>query len=204
MVEGLDIEERVRLFKGDLSSLSTIQMIRKYVIYGDCAVISIDKYFDLRSEVAEKYQIHPNEVLVVGSAKLGFSIAPHKLYRHFTDTSDIDLVIVSSHLFDRIWKVVHQYWMKGGYWERSEEFKKYLFKGWIRPDKLPSAKSFEFANDWWEFFNSLSYTGKYSVYKIAGALYKDWYFLESYQQQGVSACAERLRMEVTENENKRD
>ncbi len=173
--------------------LTSVQMIRKYIISGECAVISGAQYFELRSEVADRYEVHPNEVLVVGSGKLGFSIAPAKRYRHFTDTSDIDVVIVSPKLFDRMWKAVHYYWDHGGYWERSSQFKAYLFQGWIRPDKLPPAKTFQLANDWWQFFNALSYTGKYSVYKIVGALYRDWYFLEAYQLRGVSACADELR-----------
>lgn len=193
MLESNEIEKRIDSFKFDLSSMPLLKVIRKHIINGNCAIISNDQYFDLRAEVAEEYQIHPNDVLVVGSAKLGFSIAPHKRYRHFTETSDIDLVIVSSTLFDRMWKDVHRYSEQGGYWERSQEFKSYLFQGWIRPDKLPPAKSFELANDWWSFFNSLSGGGKFSLYKIAGALYKDWQFLESYQLRSVSACAEQAQ-----------
>jgi len=201
MLEEHIVNARVATFKDDLASLPALQVIRRHVIYGDCAVISQSQYFDLRSEVAEEYAIHPNEVLVVGSAKLGFSIAPKKRYRHFADTSDIDVVIVSANLFDQIWRAVHHFWAQGGYWERSAQFHEYLFQGWIRPDKLPSAKSFELANEWWEFFNRLSASGKYSVYKIAGALYRDWYFLEEYQLRGVSACADELKTEVTNNEN---
>lgn len=196
MLDSADISTRLEMFKADLTSMSALQIIRKHVIYGDCAVISQNQYLSLRSEVAEKYGIHPNEVLVVGSAKLGFSIAPMKRYRHFTDTSDIDVVIVSAKLFDQIWRDVHHFWAQGGYWERSTQFKTYLFQGWIRPDKLPPARSFTLANDWWEFFNKLSASGKYSVYKIAGALYRDWYFLEAYQLLGVSACADELKTEV--------
>jgi hypothetical protein len=193
MLEPEDIELRIRAFRDDLPVLTSVQMIRKHIIHGECAVITGAQYFDLRSEVADKYKVHPNEVLVVGSGKLGFSVAPTKRYRPFTDTSDIDVVIVSRKLFDEIWKTVHHYWDHGGYWERAAQFKAYLFQGWIRPDKLPPARTFELANNWWQFFNALSSTGKYSVYKIAGALYRDWYFLEAYQLRGVSACADELR-----------
>ncbi len=193
MIDPVDIESRVHLFQADLSTLTSVQMIRKHIIFGECAIISAPQYFELRNEIADRYNVHTNEVLIVGSSKLGFSIAPHKRYRHFTDTSDIDVVIVSSRLFDEMWKAVHHYWDHGGYWERSAQFKSYLFQGWIRPDKLPPAKTFEMANDWWRFFNALSSSGKYSVYKIAGALYRDWYFLEAYQLRAVSACAGTLQ-----------
>jgi hypothetical protein len=45
------------------------------------------RYYSLKAAVAEQFQIHPNEIIVVGSAKLGFSIAPTKRYRAFGETS---------------------------------------------------------------------------------------------------------------------
>jgi hypothetical protein len=44
--------------------------------------------------------------VVVGSAKLGFSIVPDKRYRAFGETSDIDVVLCSSALFDLFWEDV--------------------------------------------------------------------------------------------------
>ncbi|MFA5241054.1 MAG: hypothetical protein WC029_01845 [Sulfuricella sp.] len=195
MIGGLDMHRRILSFKQDLVDLQPLDVIRKNIIYGHPAAIADPAYFALRSTVAAKYEIHPNEVLVVGSAKLGFSIAPSKRYRPFCDESDIDVVIVSDSLFSRIWRAVHDYENHGGYWERGREFKDYLFQGWIRPDKLPPSHSFEFGNDWWEFFNALSSSGDYSSVKIRGALYKDWYFLEAYQMRAVSGCADEIGKE---------
>ena len=195
MIGVQDIHRRILNFKQDIVDLTPLDVIRKNIIYGHPAAIDDSAYFALRSAVAEKYAIHPNEVLVVGSAKLGFSIAPNKRYRSFCDKSDIDVVIVSDILFSRIWRAVHDYEHHGGYWERGREFKDYLFQGWIRPDKLPPSHSFEFGNDWWEFFNALSSSGEYSSFKIRGALYKDWYFLEAYQMRAVSSCADGIAKE---------
>lgn len=194
MLEPGDINERIKYFKGELNALAPVDIVRKHIINGGSAILEDGAYFDLRAVVAEKYAVHTNDVLVVGSSKLGFSIAPRKRYRHFADTSDVDVVIVSAELFHRIWKAVHSFWEHGGYWERDWEFKNYLFQGWIRPDKLPPARSFELANNWWQFFNKLSSGGKYSMYKIRGALYLDWYFLEAYQLRAVTACVEELRV----------
>jgi len=156
-------------------------------------LLSDDAYFALRSTIARKYDVHPNDVLVVGSAKLGFSIAPRKQYRPFCDESDVDVVIVSEGLFSTIWQRVHQYEDSGGYWEGGPAFKEYLFNGWIRPDKFPRAKAFEICYEWWEFFKALAASGDYTPYKIRAALYKNWYFLESYQMRAVSACADAAK-----------
>lgn len=180
--------ERLESFKFDLRRLDSLEIVRKNVIYGSCAMLSDDLYLGLRSVVAHKFGLHPNEILIVGSGKLGFSIAPHKRYRPFADTSDVDLVIVSDRLFAKTWESLYQYSEHGGYWERLNEFKTYLFQGWIRPDKLPNSRNFKFANDWWEFFRDLTASHKFGPYKIRAALYMNWTFLESYQLRGVNAC----------------
>lgn len=111
------VEERLKEFKEDLKSdLSSIQIVRKHIISGDCVILSPDKYFDLRSEVAEHFGLHPNEVFVVGSAKLGFSVAPNNRYREFCDESDIDIAMVSSMLFEQFWQEVFNYRYEGPYW----------------------------------------------------------------------------------------
>ncbi len=70
-----EIQARIEKFKSDLH-LPTVAVIRKHIIFGDCWVFGNDKYYELKADVAEHFHVHPNEVLVVGSAKLGFSIAP--------------------------------------------------------------------------------------------------------------------------------
>ena len=183
-----DISERMQEFKHDLSHLSPIDIARRHIVFGDCMVISSDKYFELRKTISDKYNVHPNEVIVVGSAKLGFSIAPEKRYQPFGDASDLDIAIVSPTLFESVWRDVHRYFLQGGYWEGRTEFIKYLFRGWIRPDRLPPDHHFPFARNWWEFFNLLSASRRYSYTRIRGAIYQSWYFLETYQTVAISQC----------------
>ena len=166
--------------------------MRKHIVFGECAVISPEAYFCLRDTVAKKFSLHPNEVLVVGSAKLGFSIAPGKKYKIFGENSDIDVVIISSYFFELIWKNLRRYESQGGYWEYNESFKKFFFRGWIRPDKLPPDHKFEFAKEWWEFFNTLSVSREFDLVRIRGAIYKDWDFLESYQIVAINECIEQM------------
>lgn len=189
------IDKNILEFKEELKILSPIDIIRKHIIHGSSFILSNTIYYELRSIIAEKYSLHTNDVLIVGSAKLGFSIAPNKQYKHFGDTSDIDIVVVSLKLFDDLWKQVYTYWESGGYWENFVKFKDYLFQGWLRPDMLPPSKSFVAATEWWNFFRELSSSGKYSSIKVRGAIYKNWDFLESYQLRSVINCRDRLSHE---------
>lgn len=186
-----EVEERLKEFKTDLNNLTPIQIVRKHIIFGECCELSRQDYFDLRSNVAKKFALHPNEVLVVGSAKLGFSIAPEKEYELFSDKSDIDVVLVSSKLFDKYWNQVFSYKKENPYWNENR-FITYLFQGWIRPDKFPQSKLFPLGKDWWEFFQNMTSSGRYGKYKIAGGLYQSFFFLENYQQISIQKCKKKL------------
>jgi hypothetical protein len=103
------IQSRINDFKSDLTNMSVPTMVRKHITFGDCYVFENGKYFDLKAEVADHFEIHPSEIVLVGSAKMGFSIAPRKRYRPFGDLSDIDIAIVSPLLFEKIWQQVFDY-----------------------------------------------------------------------------------------------
>jgi hypothetical protein len=127
----------VAKFKRDICELDLSVAVQKHLTYGPCCLLSSDVYFELKREIAEQFKLHPAEVLVVGSAKLGFSIVPKKRYRFFNDESDIDVALVAPQLFEQVWAEVYDYWYGGAYWDQHDTFCSYLFQGWIRPDKLP-------------------------------------------------------------------
>jgi len=138
---------------------------------------------------------------MVGSGKLGFSIAHPKRYRSFAETSDLDVAIVSPNLFDRVWEEVFRTRGTFGYWPGESDFSAYLARGWIRPDKLPPARRFQIADDWWKFFDSLAATGNFGRYKIRGGLYRDWIFLKGYQNLAVVGCKADLETPTAQPES---
>jgi hypothetical protein len=94
------MEEKIKKFKDDLH-LGTKQLVQKYVTTGTSSVLDEDLLFLLKKDVSDFLKIHPSEVILVGSAKVGFSLAPDKRYRAFGDKSDLDIAIISHNLFDR-------------------------------------------------------------------------------------------------------
>jgi hypothetical protein len=184
----MSVEEKIKTFRADLPQLDVNSLVQRHITYGECFALSADQYFALKQCISHQFGIHTTEVLVVGSAKLGFSIAPNKRYRPFGESSDIDVALCSSQLFDDIWSDVFKYWARGESWPGLDDFRKYLFRGWMRPDKLPPSNSFPRSKEWWEFFRKLAAKGEFGPYKITGALYKSWDFLESYQQKCVGDC----------------
>ncbi len=192
-----EVDQRISMFKSDLEQYDDEEMIQKYFEHSLVpAVMSEDDYFQLKKEIANHFTLHPSEVIMVGSAKLGFTIKPQSKYRKFGDSSDIDIAIISEELFENIWRAVFEYKNDVKYWGKEQKFKDYLFRGWIRPDLLPHAKRFELAQDWWDFFLNLSSSGQYGPYRIRAGLYYSRYFFEPYQTICINACRHQLDLEV--------
>lgn len=57
------------------------------------------KYVIFREQIADRFNIGSQDVCIVGSAKLGFSPSGHKFGVPFSETSDVDVVIISEPLF---------------------------------------------------------------------------------------------------------
>ena len=66
--------------------------------FKDCPGI----YESIRSWVGTRLNIDPKELNVTGSARLGQSLAPHKMGKPFGDGSDLDIFIISNDLFEHL------------------------------------------------------------------------------------------------------
>jgi hypothetical protein len=186
-----DIDSRIEAFKTILKGNEHEEVIvQKYIAHGTPYIFKDDedKYFDLKREIAANFSEHYNNIHMVGSAKLGFSIAPSKLWKPFTVESDIDIVIVSTKLFESLWGSLHEFNIALTNRTKQEDatyksFLNYFFKGWIRPDLFPFESSLQ--TDWFDFFKSISY-GKYGPQKVTGALYHSFNFFEKYHTANVA------------------
>lgn len=87
----------------------------------------------------DKLEISRENIYVVGSAKLGYSCAPHEYGRRFNRDSDIDIAIVSDVLFDKYWhNMLDWSYAKRGTIDRDEknkisEYRKTIMKGFVNP-----------------------------------------------------------------------
>jgi hypothetical protein len=182
--------EYIRIFREKLTRQpDNPKFVREHILHGPCAAIEEGMQFDLKQRIAEKFSIEATtDVFIVGSAKLGFSIAPQKRYRAFGDSSDVDVAIVNHELYQRIWHELQGYKDSGADWPKRASFERFLAWGWIRPDKLPQSASFSFSNEWWEFFRAMQKARAAGPYKVAGAIYHDISFLVRYQVTSVAAC----------------
>ena len=177
-------------FRDALNRRSSIDIVQRYITFGNPTVLSQSQHVELKQRIATAFGVHHTDVLVVGSAKLGFSIAPHKRWKAFGETSDVDVAIVSRELYEKIWHQVSLLLVTDPYirWPKKQKYAEHQLHGWMRPDLLPSSPSLPLADDWFEFFRGLTSEGCCGPYKISAGLYYDVHFLERYQSRAVEMC----------------
>ena len=197
MTDQSKISKLIEDFKGDLGALDDNVIVQRYITFGESYVLASSQYFELKYEISKQFELHPSQVIMVGSGKLGFSIAPQKRYRHFGDQSDLDVAIVSGELFHMLWSHVFEYWNYKGYWKNEAKFKEYLFRGWLRPDLLPP--SLQSWSDWFEFFRKLTGSRRFGPYKVSAGVYRSWWFLERYQQGAIAQCRQQIGIRNEDN-----
>ncbi len=191
---------RLKAFQADLSRPSE-EIVQKHILTGSPAALTPDEYFAVRHEVAVHFGIQPVEVVLVGSCRTGFSLTekPKKgrpRYSLVEQGSDLDLVVVSSRLFDRLWDAVFDYSRTNSAFRNSDEateFRNMLFQGWVDPRGMPPGRRFEQADYWVRFFDGLSRDRRFGNRRTSARVYRDWQRLSAYQQIAVEQCKQALR-----------
>ena len=188
-------DTRVRRFCSDLRTLKPNEVIRKHITTGMPVELAEEVYFALRNTIADEFELHPSEVIIVGSCRMGFSIAAKKRYRAAKPNSDLDVAMVSMERFDQYWDAVFAYSARDRAWKHSPrhgEFVRMLFDGWIDPRGLPNVPRFEQAARWSMFFDRLMQSRQFGPRRITARLYRTWSRLEAYQEKSVRQCIANL------------
>lgn len=172
--------------KRELGSNDIYEIVNKYILCEDCVCFSGEKDLirRLKTAIADHFHLHLKNIEIVGSGKLGISLNEERFGKPFDSQSDIDLIVVSSELFDRAWiellmldyKYPHR--LRGNDRDFLRESFETIHKGYLSPNKLPEASNF--GKNWWAIFNGLSNKAKYENRKIRGRLFKNWFCVEKY------------------------
>jgi hypothetical protein len=123
-------------------------------------------------------RIHPFQIVITGSAHLGFSPVPSKLGKPFNpSSSDIDLAIVSPELFDSWWTELQS---SGLVQAVRETVAHDLFWGFINPSNVRDVS--EHGSRWWRMFGSLRTDRAAGV---RGRLYRTFWSMQSYHKLAI-------------------
>jgi hypothetical protein len=151
-------------------------------------------YEDLRGWLSSRLNVHPKEVTLIGSARIGYSLAPPPAFgRQFRASSDLDLSIVSDDLFQRVAAASTQFSVdfragsvaanrqdERDRWESNIAFiERNLSRGFVDPNKLPNLDRYpviqQVGQAMWLLKKKLEVTpGAPRVRRASTRVYRDW------------------------------
>jgi len=161
----------------------------------------------LRGHLSSTLPLNENNVVIVGSAQVGFSLSPDTFFRPFSNSSDIDVLVVDEQLFDTIWKTMlrwhypRRWWLDGSDWKWAKLRQKELYWGWFTPDKLrfdgltlPEILKpvRDLSTGWFNAFRSLSRYREFSRRDVSGRLYRTWEHAHLYHESGLYEIREMI------------
>ena len=200
------------LLKNDLRSLDPKQFYFKHIIKSQnwyfeeylkiptCDLIDRMDYF--KEIVSTGLKISFHSLQIVGSAKTGYSLSPHKLLIPFHDgsgplepSSDIDIAIVSERLYQKFWdrlRNVKGLWNKYYY----DQLTRSIFRGYINDKDLMRIN--DVREEWTELTSPINVSLQDNlgfVHPISYRLYRYWDDLEDYQLYSISKAKKKLEEE---------
>lgn len=151
-------------------------------------------YEEIRGWLAREIEIHPKEITLIGSARIGYSLAPGGDYgRPFNDCSDLDFSAISSVLFKNcvaafeLWfddyrngRISPRNPIEKSYWkDNATRVPNNIRRGFIDPYKIPTLKRYRIAGDIHDSLYRLHKKIKMTGYapRVSGVsirVYKDW------------------------------
>ncbi len=185
--------------KEDILKKDPRDFVEENIILGNSPYVTADQLEIIRDAVSKATGVHisPDEVKIVGSAKLGFGLFEKKkkghstlpAFREFNGDSDIDIAFVSPTLFDAVWSELSTYaigkpWMPF----RMNKLGDYFIYGWIRPDHIPKEARLLTYDSWRDTIRTLTASPDFNRRKLSGAIYRNSEFLKKYQIRGISHC----------------
>ncbi len=194
------LKRDIEAFKRDLlGSTSLDNLTRRYMLQGTPFVFRRNPgvYDELKGALSTELAVGPDNVIVIGSAKLGFSPAPDKFPKAFTLESDVDIVVVSMELFDAAWLDLLR-WHDSPKWQmpphRREKILEHheasIYWGHLWPDLLFSFS--ETASRWVRARRDLSRIPALSPFKVSGRLYRTWDHVMLYHSGSLRKLRARL------------
>jgi hypothetical protein len=164
------------------------------------------KWEAFRGEVTTALAIGVDDLAIVGSGRMGFSLKPDNNLRAFRDTSDVDVVIVNPDLFDALWyNLLRAAYPRppmsntvGGWLRRRQ---KEVYTGWLSPLKVRLDRQIlgarvqpvlDFNVQWFTTFKEASRHVVRRHEDVQGRLYRTWTHVDLYHLASLAALRRSL------------
>ncbi len=179
-------EEFVELLK----RTDLLEVVRDHLFAGIPFAFSenTDQYTLLLTHIRDGLGVAEDDMTLVGSGRLGFSLAPDTYGKPFSESSDLDLVVVSPALFDDAWIDLiswHRGYARLPEWVRvwHRDHQRLVYYGRIWPHKLPGIVRLH--GRWLDVFRGVSRYPELAFHQVNGLLYRTWEHARHYHAYGL-------------------
>ncbi|MBQ9818162.1 MAG: hypothetical protein IJM59_11965 [Proteobacteria bacterium] len=197
------------VLREDLLSLEPKDFYMKHIVkshnwyFSDYLRFSHDEIVDkmdyFKEIVSTMLSVNFHNVQIVGSAKVGYSLSPSKLFSPFHDecpdkpSSDIDIAIISERLYKKFWDELRQ--AKKIRYKQTyyNHLTKSIFRGYINEKDLMKVDGM--CDEWEGLIRPINVVLQDTlgfVHPITYRVYRSWEDLEEYQLIGISKAKKYL------------
>jgi hypothetical protein len=153
------------------------------------------EYDTLCITLSQRLKVPKSDVVVVGSARTGFSLDQINYGTPFGPHSDIDVVIVSQRLFDTVWIQLYRCRLSNATLppqiaKAREEHRQLIFYGRAFPHRLFRVTAF--AASWVHAFASLGLHPEFAAHEVHGMLFRSWEHATGYYAHGLGRLLRAL------------
>jgi hypothetical protein len=192
-------------------SISVPRLVQTHILDGVPAVLSIDRdsYQSIRASFASTVGASADDITIVGSAKLGYSLTPETFGSPFTSQSDIDIVVVNPQIYDRLWWLLSSWsfpWRPGGWpnekrnWARDRLER--AFHGWIEPElffywelgrRVTPPALRDVRVEWFNALKQLSQNAPLAGHDCQARIYRSWPHAARYHEWSLNQVLSQVR-----------
>ena len=163
-----------------------------------CFEDNLRTYNQMLRAIAKGLGIPKDDICIVGSGRIGFSLSPLKYGEKFNRRSDLDIVVVSPELFDPSWfNILANSRIRWSALRRDtqESLKDHreqhhIHNGWIYPHSVVEA--LDIGQAWLNTFNGLSVIPDLSTRKVGSRLYRSWQHARIYHRRSLDQVKKEL------------
>ena len=157
---------------------------------------SFDQYLSWKEKLSDLIGVDCRAIVFTGSSSVGVSLNPDKNFSEFSDQSDVDVAIISSHYFEIAWHFLRNIGTKYHRLKPREKSAvddhrgRLIYYGTIATDKI--VHLLPFGSLWVQSMNEMAKMEPTIGKEINFRIYKDFESLKSYQNIAINKAKDVL------------